>query len=136
MVPTVFLFNLSSEVLPALKKLCLTHRLRAVPVPPQQFSLPLKALGPQAPAPAEAPSASSEDSPAPFSDPMLLFSGVAPGQLDSFLRGFRKAKLAPISLKAVMTPTNAEWDAVRLHRELTLEQEAMAQGRRLHHTDP
>ena len=41
MLPTVLLYNFSEEKLSALKKLCLTHRLRARVVAPSLFGVEL-----------------------------------------------------------------------------------------------
>ena len=68
-------------------------------------------------------SKSSVSRPVPFKDEMLVFCGLEPGQLDVFLEEFKKRDIAPVSLKAVMTPFNAQWTPGRLWAELRKEQE-------------
>ncbi len=46
-------------------------------------------------------------------------AGFRDSQVDALLKGLQETGLAPIPLKAVLTPFNALWDSVKLHRELT-----------------
>ena len=63
----------------------------------------------------------------------LLLIVNCPGPLlDLFLQAFRRQKLAPVRLKAVLTPTNREWDSVALHAELCRERQAIAEGQAAH----
>ena len=125
MTPTVLLYNFSPERASAVQKLCMTHRLRVRHVAPSQFSLPLQAL---LTAPAQQP-----DGAAPaFSEEMMVFAGLAPGQLNNFLHAWRRAKLPPVPLKAIVTATNAAWDSVQLKQELSREHAAMQAGGRAH----
>ena len=48
--------------------------------------------------------------------------------LNAFLHGFRADKIPPVSLKAILTPTNAGWNALQLHDELVKEREAIQRG--------
>ena len=41
--------------------------------------------------------------------------------LDAFLRGFRQSGMAPVALKAVLTPSNAAWSSTPLCAELRRE---------------
>ena len=126
MTPTVLLFNFSPERASAIQKLCMTHRLRTKRIAPCQFSLPLQALLLEA-----AEQLASPEEPT-FTDEMMVFAGLAPGQLNNFLHAWRKAKLAPVPLKAILTPTNSSWTPVQLKQELRLEHEAMQAGNRAH----
>ena len=104
MIPTVLLYNLDSEKGRQIKTLCLTLRLR-------------------------------KDSPEGgelFSDELLVMAGLSPRQMDSFLQGFRRKKIPPVDLKAVLTATNSHWNAYQLQRELALERQAMLRGETLH----
>lgn len=40
----------------------------------------------------------------------------------------RRIGVAPVALKAMLTPTNATWDSVKLHAEIASEHEAMTRG--------
>ncbi len=56
---------------------------------------------------------------------VMVFSGMSGEKLDAFLERYRKAGIAPIGLKAVVTPYNVGWSLGRLIHELTKEQEGM-----------
>lgn len=56
---------------------------------------------------------------------VMVFSGLSGEKLDAFLEGYREAGIAPIGLKAVVTPYNIGWSLSRLIHELTKEQEGM-----------
>ena len=71
-----------------------------------------------------------------FDDEMLLIVNCPGPLLDLFLQAFRRQKLAPVRLKAVLTPTNREWDSVALHAELCRERQAIAEGQAAHRKGP
>ncbi len=56
---------------------------------------------------------------------MMVFCGIAPDALDTFLSAYREAGIEPVSLKAVVTPANIRWDVATLCRELLREQAQM-----------
>ena len=56
---------------------------------------------------------------------MLILKGFTDGMLDSFLHGFRKMKIQPVALKAVLTEANCGWNSLELHDELVKEHESM-----------
>ena len=60
-----------------------------------------------------------------FSDPMLVFCSLTDPQLDRLLGAMKRAKLPPIPLKAVLTPTNRDWTSQQLWQELRREHQAM-----------
>lgn len=64
-----------------------------------------------------------------FHDEMIVLKDFSDAQLDGFLRFFRENQLAPIKLKAVLTPVTQYWNSLELHKELTKEHEAM-EGRK------
>lgn len=66
---------------------------------------------------------------------MLVMAGFPDGLVSLFLQAFRKMKLPPVQLKAILTDTNAEWNSVRLHQELCAEREAFLQGKTVQHED-
>ncbi len=120
-LPVLYLYNLDNARGAKLRRMCLTLGIRTQPVPPQAHGLTLEELTAGASAPA--------DGRAGFSDEMLLMQGFSSGQIDALLHLFRRAKLAPVALKAVLTPTNRGWTSVQLHRELVKERQAMLEGR-------
>ena len=65
-----------------------------------------------------------------FSDEMLVMANFTNALLHAFLKSTQQAKMQAIPLKAVLTPTNAAWDSVRLHDEIQKEHAAMHGGGR------
>ena len=63
-----------------------------------------------------------------FDDEMLVLVNFGSKLLNQFLQELRAAKIPGVALKAVLTPTNAEWNSVRLHEEIRREHEAMRYG--------
>ena len=63
-----------------------------------------------------------------FSDEMLVMAYFPQGMMNVFLQGLRRAGVAPVALKAVLTPTNAAWSSAQLHEELSREHAAMTAG--------
>lgn len=49
---------------------------------------------------------------------LLLFSGVSDEALDRFLAAYRQEGIAPVALKAVLTPANVRWTLEALLAEL------------------
>ena len=49
---------------------------------------------------------------------MLVFSGMPEETLDQFLAAYKKAGIAPVALKAVLTPHNIRWTPEELFQEL------------------
>lgn len=56
-----------------------------------------------------------------FPSEMMVFSGIDSDMLDRFLDEYKKASIAPIGLKAVLTPYNVFWSAEELYKELLKE---------------
>ena len=130
MTPTVLLYNLDSEKGRKIKALCLTLRLRARSVAPEDFGRTLTSV--LAPADAREPAQEGR----PFSDELLVMAGLTSRQMNDLLQGFRRKKISPVELKAVLTPTNSQWNAFQLREELARERQAMLQGRRAHEEEP
>lgn len=53
-----------------------------------------------------------------FEDEMMVMAFLPQGMLGKLLDGIRGAGLAPVALKAMLTPTNSRWDSLALHQEL------------------
>lgn len=60
-----------------------------------------------------------------FTDEMLVMKDFSNEQLDDFLDFFKKNNLAPVALKAILTPVNQTWNSLQLHAELLEERAAM-----------
>ena len=63
---------------------------------------------------------------------MLVMAGLTSHQMNQLLQGMRRKKIPPVELKAMLTATNGSWNAYQLHKELSLEHEAMRRGENLH----
>ena len=109
-MPLVLLYNLDSPKGAKIRRMCLPLGLRARLVQPEEYGLPLGELA---------------DGAVPCTGPLL----------DRFLQGFRRNKIPPVALKAVLTPTNRSWDSAALHSELLREREAIQAGQAAHRKD-
>lgn len=70
--------------------------------------------------------ASADKAPAGWTLPeLLIFSEMTGDALDLFLAAYKNAGIAPIALKAVVTPHNTAWSLYALAEELKKERAAM-----------
>lgn len=126
MTPTVLLYNLDTEKGRKIKTLCLTLKLRARSVGPEEFSQPLDAV--LGLSPRQEKGEEGEN----FSQELLVMAGLTSHQMNQLLQGMRRKKIPPVELKAVLTASNGSWNAYQLYQELSLEHEAMLRGENLH----
>ena len=68
-----------------------------------------------------------------FEDEMLVMANFPAGMMNAFLSLFRRMGIAPVALKAMLTPTNAAWDSEKLHAEIAGEHQAMMNGKEKRH---
>ncbi len=130
MIPTVLLYNLENDKGRKIKTLCLTLKLRARSVASEEFGQTLNSvlgLSPKQESPEEGQT---------FTDELLVMAGLSSQQMNSLLQGFRRKKIPPVGLKAVLTATNGAWNAFQLREELSAEHEAMLRGENLHEGRP
>lgn len=121
MYPSLVLFyHLDGERGAGIRALCVGQKIRVRTVAHAEYSEPIAALA------GLSPLTGSRFSGDAFSDEMLVFCGFSDEQLDRFLKAFRRAGLPPVTLKAVMTPTNASWNSLQLHSELAREHAAIS----------
>ena len=112
-MPALYVWNVAGDRRKRMESLCARLRIPLVRVSPAQARLPLGRLA--------APAAAASPAAMPFPEEMLLMKGFPERLMDAFLAGLREEGLAPIPLKAVLTPSNAGWDSVKLHDELLRE---------------
>ena len=114
---TVLMYNCSGPEWAKLRQIFLMLRVRICPVEADQYGLTL----------AELLSRSGEKRGVEedFSDPMLVFCGLSQGKLDQLLTAMGRSGLPRITLKAMLTPTNAGWTSQQLWTELRREHAAM-----------
>lgn len=121
MKPTILTFNLSDARLTKLRFLCMKLGFSVKAVPAADFCQPVGALcgltEPGEAAPAEA-----------FSEEMLVFCHMDNAAVNRFLQTAKQMRFAPVSLKAILTPTNADWTADQLCAELKQERAAVLKG--------
>ena len=117
-IPQILLYNLDSPKGAQMRKLCMPLKLltRSVPTVSYRLSLAELADGKEPKTPYRGPA---------FSDEMILLVNCSSAMLDQFLQGFRRHKIPQVPLKAILTPTNSEWDSLMLHDELTKERQAI-----------
>ena len=123
--PMVLLYNLNNEKGGKIRRMCLPLGLRSRLVEPAEYGLTLSQLvegqTPETPWAGEC-----------FSDELLLLVNCPGPLLDRFLQGFRRNRIPPVGLKAVLTPTNSGWTSLELREELAREREAIRQGQGAH----
>lgn len=59
-----------------------------------------------------------------FDDEIMLLKNFEGPTLDHFLEAYREDGIAPIILKAALTPTNIHWNTLQLYEELARERRA------------
>ena len=125
MKPTILNFNLTEVRLSKLRFLCMKLGFAVKAVPAEAFCQPISALcglsDPVEAAPTEA-----------FPEEMLIFCHMDNAQVNRFLQTAKQMRFAPVALKAILTPTNAQWTPVQLCQELKDERAAVMQGATTH----
>ena len=122
-MPTLLLFNMAPQKRAALQVIALRCGCRMQAVPAERHGATLAGI---------LSGEAAETAPAePFTEELLVMAGLNERQLDTVLTELRRRRVH-IPLKAVVTPTNAEWTAGELYNELCRERDAIAQGRQAH----
>lgn len=119
----VYFYNLNSAKGRQIRMLCLKLGLKIRVVEKAQYE---EAIGAIAGVPGYVLTESTYSGEG-FNDEMLILKGFSEGMLDSFLHGFRKMKIQPVDLKAILTEANCGWNSIELHDELIREHENMHQ---------
>ena len=115
---TILIYNCSGAPFSKLKQIFAMLRLRMRVVEPSRYHI---SLGELAQGKGE-PGAEAE----PLPEPMLVFCYMPQALLNQVLEVIRVAKLPPISLKAVLTDTNQDWNTHQLYEELLKERNSFA----------
>ena len=125
--PLLLCYNLSPDRLKKISLAAMRFRIRVLAVKPEQYGAALSqlcGLAETGDPPAESPA---------FCDEMLVMAHFPPGLMEQLLAFMRRAAIAPVALKAVLTPTNMHWHSGQLHDELLKERQAIAQGEKAAH---
>lgn len=117
----VLLYNLDREKLLKIKFILFKLGLAGREVSPAEYGHPLGYL---AGLPGFAPAESEAQERIPGE--MLVLCGLSSPQFSALLNALRQNRCM-VSLKAVLTETNASWDSIRLNRELAAEHAALQQ---------
>ena len=123
--PLILLYNLDNPRGAKIRRMCLPLGLRTRLVKPEEYSLPLGEL-------VDGAAPASSEAGEVFSDEMLVLVNCTGPQLDQFLQSFRRNKIPPVALKAVLTPTNRTWSSYALYAELLRERQAIQEGQSAH----
>ena len=123
MKETVLLYNIhDKKTRSAIQFIAVQMKVRVRSVVASQYHMPLGllAFGKE-----EEQKEYVTDAPAAFDDAMLVFAGMTPGRLNTFLYQMAKKHIAKINLKATLTEHNAVWNSVALHDELVKEHRSL-----------
>ena len=128
--PVLLCYNLGGEKMQKIRLAAMRLRIRIRPVEKNEYAQTIAAL------------CSLEEKTdaayagAGFEDEMLVMANFPAGMMNTFLGLFRRMGIAPVALKAMLTPTNAAWDSEKLHEEIAGEHQAMMNGEaKLHQPD-
>ena len=119
---TVLAFGFDAAELKGLKTLCARKSVRLRRVLPADCGRSIGSLCGEGPRGEDAAPGGT------LPGPMLVFAHFRDRQLDMFLSELQTARLGRTALKAVLTPTNAQWTAAALYAELARERNQV-QGR-------
>ena len=118
----ILCYNLKPEKAQKIRLAAMRLKIRVRPVTRAEYGQTLSALcGMEALADAAYDGAG-------FEDEMLVMANFPAGMMNTFLGLFRRMGITPVALKAMLTPTNAQWDSEKLHTEIASEHEAMTKG--------
>lgn len=115
MNPSVYMYRLNDKKGAKIRLLCIKLKIRAVMVRREQYLLPLGVLT------GMVEGEQRQWTGAELPGEMLLFVDFDRALLDAFLKGFRRDGIAPVALKAMLTPTNLQWNSLQLFDELSRE---------------
>ena len=118
--PVLLTYNLHGERAAKIRMAAMRFRVRLRAVERREYARPLAELVENGP--------DGDWNGKAFDEEMLVMAHFPPALVQAFLQGLRRAGVRPGGLKAVLTPTNAQWDSRALHTELCREREAISQG--------
>ena len=129
--PLVLMYNIGNPKATKIRVLCMKLHIGFKDVLAPAWLQPIGALAGVLPE-SETPS----ESPATFADEMLVMAHLSSLQASQFLQSLRRLGVPPIALKAMLTPTNCEWNSLTLHNEISSEHAALEAGKQAVHSAP
>lgn len=125
--PVLLCYNLSGEKMQKIRLAAMRLKIRVRPVEKDEYAQTVAALcGLEEKTDAAYVGAG-------FEDEMLVMANFPAGMMNAFLGLFRRMGIAPVVLKAMLTPTNAAWNSEKLHAEIAGEHQAMMNGKEKRH---
>lgn len=125
--PVLLCYNLSGEKMQKIRLAAMRLKIRVHPVEKDEYAQTVAALcGLEEKTDAAYVGAG-------FEDEMLVMANFPAGMMNAFLGLFRRMGIAPVALKAMLTPTNAAWNSEKLHAEIAGEHQAMMNGKEKRH---
>ena len=125
--PVLLCYNLSGEKMQKIRLAAMRLKIRVRPVEEDEYAQTVAALcGLEEKTDAAYVGAG-------FEDEMLVMANFPAGMMNAFLGLFRRMGIAPVALKAMLTPTNAAWNSEKLHAEIAGEHQAMMNGKEQRH---
>ena len=125
--PVLLCYNLSGEKMQKIRLAAMRLKIRVRPVEKDEYAQTVAALcGLEEKTDAAYVGAG-------FEDEMLVMANFPAGMMNAFLGLFRRMGIAPVVLKAMLTPTNAAWDSEKLHAESAGEHQVMMNGKEKRH---
>ena len=125
--PVLLCYNLSGEKMQKIRLAAMRLKIRVRPVEKDEYAQTVAALcGLEEKTDAAYVGAG-------FEDEMLVMANFPAGMMNAFLGLFLRMGIAPVALKAMLTPTNAAWDSEKLHAEIAGEHQAMMNGKEKRH---
>lgn len=125
--PVLLCYNLSGEKMQKIRLAAMRLKIRVRPVEEDEYAQTVAALcGLEEKTDAAYVGAG-------FEDEMLVMANFPAGMMNAFLGLLRRMGIAPVALKAMLTPTNAAWDSEKLHAEIAGEHQAMMNGKEKRH---
>ena len=125
--PVLLCYNLSGEKMQKIRLAAMRLKIRVRPVEKDEYAQTVAALcGLEEKTDAAYVGAG-------FEDEMLVMANFPAGMMNAFLGLFRRMGIAPVALKAMLTPTNTAWNSEKLHAEIAGEHQAMMNGKEKRH---
>lgn len=117
----MLLYNFDSDRLPKVKRALLPLKFFLKTVSKEDFSQPIGVLaGIKGIEPVE----EKYDGDG-FNDEMIVMGGFTSAKIDALVRALNKNGIGKIALKAVITPTNMNWNSVELYKAVKADHDEM-----------
>ena len=124
MTPTLLTYRLPAKKAAKVRMLALRAGIRVVPVETWQYLQPIGSFT------GDCGSMDAMYDGEGFSEEMLVLAHFPETLLSRFLQSWKTAGLPPVTLKAVLTGTNRDWNSLELHEQLVEERDSIRRGLR------